>query len=214
MRRILLALALLLGVVAQGYGATIMLSGPTLNISNATNATPIVLTTASNTLSANDWVRVVGVQGNPAANGIWQCSAVTSTSCTLSGSVGGGTYTIGGTLVPLGVTATATSAWFDISKCDKAYVYVYSVGGATGTVNIEATPMGTAAAPSSGPTTPPFVLKVITNPPVAGSTCLPPTDCGYYSVPVMSQVRINVTTLSAGTVYATLEGFKAGTRIW
>lgn len=81
-------------------------------ITGATNATPIVLTSAAHGLSINDTVVVGGVQGNTAANGLWTVSAVTTNTITLSGSVGNAAYTsatgwlsarIGGTLSAFGL---------------------------------------------------------------------------------------------------------------
>lgn len=80
----------------MGQASTLLTTN--LAISGATNATPIVLTTATNTLVNGDLVSVAGVTGNTAANGIWQVSAVSATSCTLVGSVGNGAYGSGGTV--------------------------------------------------------------------------------------------------------------------
>ena len=65
-----------------------------LAITSATNATPIVITTASaHGLNNNDWVTITGVLGNTAANGSFQIAGKTSTTFQLVGSVGNGTYT-------------------------------------------------------------------------------------------------------------------------
>jgi hypothetical protein len=67
-------------------------------ISAATNASPIVITTATQSPAFvnNDFVHVFGVGGNTAANGLWQVTAVTATSLTLVGTTGNGAYTTGG----------------------------------------------------------------------------------------------------------------------
>jgi hypothetical protein len=68
-------------------------------ITNATNATPIVLSMATTTgLLTGDTVYVAGVEGNTAANGWWQIGTVTGTTVELVGSVGNGVYTGGGSL--------------------------------------------------------------------------------------------------------------------
>lgn len=68
-------------------------------VTGATNATPIVITTAAaNGLVAGDQVVVAGVTGNTAANGTFVITAVTSSSFELDGSVGNGAYGGGGTL--------------------------------------------------------------------------------------------------------------------
>ena len=66
----------------------------TFNITAATNAGPIVITTATpHGFQPGDLVHVAGVGGNTAANGTWTVGAVTSTTLQLYGSQGNGTYT-------------------------------------------------------------------------------------------------------------------------
>lgn len=76
-------------------------AGSALTITNATNATPIVVTTsAAHGFSDGDQVIVASVGGNTAANGggIPQLiDVLTSTTFALVGSVGNGAYTSGGT---------------------------------------------------------------------------------------------------------------------
>lgn len=68
-------------------------------ITNATNATPIVVTTSAPHLRPNDLVvGVSGVTGNLAANSAWVSQLVTSTTMELKGSSGSGAYASGGTL--------------------------------------------------------------------------------------------------------------------
>lgn len=68
-----------------------------LGISGATNASPIVITTASaHGYSNDDEVLIWGVAGNTAANGSWKIANVTSTTFELVGSTGNGAYS-GGT---------------------------------------------------------------------------------------------------------------------
>ena len=64
-----------------------------LGITDATNATPIQITTDSpHGLTTGDWVNITGVPGNNAANGDWQVTLVNSTSFTLDSSTGNGDY--------------------------------------------------------------------------------------------------------------------------
>lgn len=59
----------------------------------------IVLTIgAGHTITQDSWVRVTGVLGNTAANGLWRVQAVTGTTLTLMGSIGNSAYTSGGTV--------------------------------------------------------------------------------------------------------------------
>jgi hypothetical protein len=65
-------------------------------ISDATNATPIVVTVASHGLTEGDQVTITEVLGNTAANGTWSIESVTTDTFALTGSVGNGAYTSGG----------------------------------------------------------------------------------------------------------------------
>jgi hypothetical protein len=68
-------------------------------IIGATNAAPIVLTCSSpHSFVPNDQVNVAGVGGNTAANGTFPVQTVTSTTITLMGTSGNGSYTSGGTV--------------------------------------------------------------------------------------------------------------------
>lgn len=93
-----------------GTGTT---SVSTKTITGATNATPIVITSASHGYGTNDLVIVASVGGTTAANNTWQISAVTTNTFTLLGSVGNSAYTSGGTAQLLngaGDTALTTAA--------------------------------------------------------------------------------------------------------
>ena len=84
-------------IVANATGApTGIVQAP---ITNATNATPIVITIADTTgLLTGDTVYIAGVEGNTAANGFWEVGTVTGTTVELVGSAGNGAYTTGGSL--------------------------------------------------------------------------------------------------------------------
>jgi len=70
-------------------------------VSGATNATPIVLTTAAHGIPVGDVdvMTVSGVGGNTGANGTWIVQSLSTTTVRLRGSVGNGAYTSGGTAV-------------------------------------------------------------------------------------------------------------------
>lgn len=69
-----------------------------LTVTAASNASPIVLTTAvAHGLSTGATVTVAGVTGNTAANGSWTITSVSSTTFSLLGSTGNGSYVSGGT---------------------------------------------------------------------------------------------------------------------
>jgi hypothetical protein len=65
-------------------------------ITNATNATPIVVTATSHGFANNDVVSITGVAGNTAANGIWQITYIDGNTFSLNSSSGNGAYTSGG----------------------------------------------------------------------------------------------------------------------
>jgi hypothetical protein len=63
------------------------------NITGATNASPIVVTSVAHGYSNGDKVFISGVGGNTAANGVWIISNVAANTFRLVGSTGNGTYT-------------------------------------------------------------------------------------------------------------------------
>lgn len=65
-------------------------------ITGATNASPIVITAASHGLETGDRVTITGVGGNTAANGTFIVTKISTTTFSLQGSTGNGTYTSGG----------------------------------------------------------------------------------------------------------------------
>lgn len=68
----------------------------TVAISGATNATPIVITSAAHGLQTGDTVQIKSVGGNTNANGIWTVTVLSSTTFSLNGSAGNSGYTSGG----------------------------------------------------------------------------------------------------------------------
>ena len=68
-------------------------------VSGATNASPVVITTAAaHNLVTGQTVTVENVQGNKGANGTFAITVVTSTTFSMTGSVGTGAYISGGTV--------------------------------------------------------------------------------------------------------------------
>lgn len=67
------------------------------NVTGATNASPIVITSAAHGLSNGDTVKITGVLGNTAADGIWTVANVAANTFELSNSIGNGVYAAGGT---------------------------------------------------------------------------------------------------------------------
>lgn len=65
-------------------------------ITGVSNATPIVITSATHSLHTGDSVIINGVLGNTAANGSYTVTKLTATTFELDDSVGNGAYTSGG----------------------------------------------------------------------------------------------------------------------
>lgn len=82
-------------------------------ITGATNASPIVITSTSHGFSNGDIVSITGVGGNTAANGKWTIANVATNTFELSGSTGNGAYTSGGVVVNL----TLSDNLDDVSAC-------------------------------------------------------------------------------------------------
>ena len=72
---------------------------PSFNITNCTNASPIVVTTSASHIVANgEWVIIEDVTGNTACNGFFEAASVTATTMALVGSTGNGAYGAAGIL--------------------------------------------------------------------------------------------------------------------
>lgn len=101
------------------------------SITGATNASPIVITSASHGLTTGTRVTISGVGGNTAANGTFTITRLDANTFSLDGSSGNGAYTSGGTwhvsgLYGYSVTASAANGY----ESGKAYSLVW-----TATVN-------------------------------------------------------------------------------
>lgn len=66
-------------------------------ITNASNSSPILITSAAHGRTTGDSVAIEGVLGNTAANGTWTVVVLNANTFTLTGSTGNGAYTSGGT---------------------------------------------------------------------------------------------------------------------
>src|SRR6185295_3539615 len=77
------------------------------SVTGATNASPIVVTSAGHGLADGTRVTVSGVLGNTAANGTLTVTAVAEDTISLDGSAGGGAYASGGSWHVTGLYAAA-----------------------------------------------------------------------------------------------------------
>jgi hypothetical protein len=72
-------------------------------ITNASTASPSVLTISGGDITTNDIVQVYDVQGMSGVNGMWVANPASATSVTLLGSTGTGSYLYGGYVTKLSV---------------------------------------------------------------------------------------------------------------
>ncbi len=75
-------------------------------LTDASHATPIVITSNGHGLATGQKVQIEGVAGNTAANGTWLITRLDADTFSLTGSVGNGDYTTGGTW---------SAAWFFVA---------------------------------------------------------------------------------------------------
>lgn len=89
-------------------------------ITNATNASPIVITVAGNHGLHNGQTGVViaGVGGNTAANGTWTITRLTASTFSLNTSTGNGAYTAGGTIT--GGYSPMRAGSYNVRVCAKS----------------------------------------------------------------------------------------------
>jgi hypothetical protein len=119
------------GPVASGTGSAS--PAETGTITGATNASPIVVTSAAHGLPTGAYVKVASVVGNTAANGNFFVTALSGSTFSLDGSTGNGAYTSGGTWRTLGLyKLTLTGAVLAGLEAGKTYTVQinYAVGAA------------------------------------------------------------------------------------
>ena len=127
----------------------------TFIVANATNASPIVITTtAAHGLSTNDRVRISGVQGNLGANAIFTITRIDDFSFSLQGGVGTGTYGGGGVVeeiqginrIGLGITSLGLVA----DPVNPFLVYIGGDGQDSAGADGASIQRGNRAAPRAG----------------------------------------------------------------
>lgn len=108
------------GPINNGSGSASKME--TGSITGATNASPVVITSAGHGLKVGQYVKVSGVLGNTGANGSYIVSAVTTDTFSLSGSTGNGSYTSGGTWTTVGLyKVTLTGAVLSALAAGRTY---------------------------------------------------------------------------------------------
>lgn len=89
------------GLATNGTGS--LTQAESGSITGATNASPIVITSASHGFTTGMKVTISGVLGNTAANGTFTITVINANSYSLNGSTGNGAYTSGGTAKTTGL---------------------------------------------------------------------------------------------------------------
>lgn len=79
-------------------------------ITNATNASPIVITSSTHGLTTGAYITIASVAGNTAANGTFTITRVDNNTFSLDGSTGNGSYTSGGTWNATGLYSVTITA--------------------------------------------------------------------------------------------------------
>ena len=116
-------------------------------MTNATNASPIVITTDEAHSLSGGGVVIFGVLGNTNANGTWGVTVIDSTSFSLSGSVGNGDYISGGRWNSLASNSVSDRGKFQTSRLPYFAPSLNAMILANGGTTLSAfTPFGTAVA--------------------------------------------------------------------
>lgn len=98
------------------------------SITNATNASPIVVTSTDHGLTTGAMVTITGVTGNTAANGTFRVTRIDSNTFSLDGSSGDGAYISGGTwnvtgLYGFSVDATGVDGYEAGESYEAQFIY-------------------------------------------------------------------------------------------
>jgi len=104
-----------------------IITGPITNVSAATNASPIqITTTTAHSLVTGQTATIASVGGNTAANGNFVVTVLNSTQFTLNGTTGNGAYTSGGIVTGNAIlnTSSQTSTEFSATIISGNYAGV------------------------------------------------------------------------------------------
>lgn len=97
------------------------------SITNATNASPIVVTSTSHGLTTGALITVAGVTGNTSANGVFRVTSVDNNTFSLDSSSGNGAYAGGGTWNATGLYSFSIGATgIDGYEAGEAYQVQFS----------------------------------------------------------------------------------------
>lgn len=111
------------GVLAAGTGNAA--SAETGTITGATNASPIVITSASHGVSTGQAVTIAGVGGNTNANGNKVATAINANTFSLQGTTGNSAYTSGGSWKTTGLyKVTLSGSVLNSLEAGKTYTLI------------------------------------------------------------------------------------------
>lgn len=111
-----------IGVFYEGVGQE-------RTITNATNTSPIQITSAGHTLQDDDTIVVQDVEGNTAANGTWEVTVVDANNFLLNFSVGNDDYNSGGTFYQgVGTVTYSNLPVSDDPKVTKRQIFRTKIG--------------------------------------------------------------------------------------
>lgn len=110
------------------YAEVYSISAATTDITGATNASPISVTSASHGFTTGDEVTIAGVTGNTAANGTWTVTVTGTNTFTLNDSTGDGAYSAGGTVGYAQPVKVKLLKWDDADSRYEVYGSEFAVG--------------------------------------------------------------------------------------
>jgi hypothetical protein len=209
----------LVGTSYNGLGANIA-APASVAVSDASNTTPIEITTSTaHGMLSGDYVDIAGVEGNTAANGVWQVAVLDATHFNLTGSVGNGAFVAAGTptaqcvtfsgnvgLNPANGDALNASTWIPGMSCpqDRTSFLAKNLGAykLVGVTPISATLDSNTQWSLTGPSAT-GTWTVITSSPLVGFAYVNGDLLDItFTTTVQAQNGIGVTQQNIGLVYA------------
>lgn len=115
-------------------GTGTLVAQDTGSITNASNASPIVITSAAHFLTTGMKVTTTGILGNTAANRVSTITVIDSNTFSLNGSTGNGAYTSGGTWSVTGLYACVFTPTIGTQFASGNYYDILSVMSISGDV--------------------------------------------------------------------------------
>lgn len=180
------------------------------SITNATAASPIVITSSGHGLSNGDFVGIKSIGGVTEANDeIWQVANVTASTFELLGSSGTGSYTSGGTWYKMnGITSGNTTTQDTIRVRSGALTKRYLGSGLTGPTSGQITVNTAEAGLHNTDNRVPFLLSNFdsSSHTYASSTWRPWNNDGSFHVHMIRSVGVNAKVSNINNTQLTGDG--------